>query len=281
MAGDLHALIFVASLALILIADIAEGHDIPHVSVKTYSSVEHSEGNSIDIMVRKSKKSSSSSSSSSSKKSKSSKKAKKSKITTGSDATNDPDDDGSACFPASASVTLKTGKVTTMDELVVGDSVLTRDGHFSEIYAFAHKLSSVHPKFYRIATRSGHSLTLSSGHYLYLNGQMQAAKTAMVGDHLVLGSGVETKIASIEERVFGRGLYNPMTVSGDILVNGLLASTYTTAVEPALSHALLMPPRVIYEWYGLDATFGILELESGLIHKAFRTLLPKGNVVAQ
>lgn len=120
---------------------------------------------------------------------------------------------------------------------------------------------------------------LTSGHYLFLNGQMKAAKTAVVGDVVMLGDGSGTEVASVDRNVNARGLYNPITTSGDIVVDGLLASTYTTAVEPGISHAILTPWRAMYEWCGLDATFGVLE--SGPPHQVFEKLLPTGNAVSQ
>lgn len=40
-----------------------------------------------------------------------------------------------------------------------------------------------------------------------------------------------------------RGLYNPQTKHGSIIVNNILAGTYTTAVAPGLVHAVLAPLR--------------------------------------
>ena len=44
-----------------------------------------------------------------------------------------------------------------------------------------------------------------------------------------------------------KGLYNPLTLAGDIVVDGILASTYTKAVTPKMAHAALAPLRMMYE----------------------------------
>ena len=48
-------------------------------------------------------------------------------------------------------------------------------------------------------------------------------------------------------RVVAEGLYNPQTMHGDIVVDGVLASVYTAAVAPALVrlHMISSPARVI------------------------------------
>jgi hypothetical protein len=50
------------------------------------------------------------------------------------------------------------------------------------------------------------------------------------------------------------GLYNPQTIHGDIVVDGIVASTYTTAVDPQVAHGLLAPLRVLYSWLSISIT---------------------------
>jgi hypothetical protein len=44
---------------------------------------------------------------------------------------------------------------------------------------------------------------------------------------------------------WAEGLYNPHTMHGDIVVDGVHTSTYTDSVAPALAHALLWPVRML------------------------------------
>lgn len=249
-----------------------------------------------EVESRKGKSSTSSSSSSSSKKT-AKKVSKVSKGTNISDNDDDdpetscegPDCDNTACFPASARVLTEDGRTIRMDELAVGDSVLSGpNGQFSRIFIFTHKAPEVRARFFRFLTNAGHRIACTPGHYLVVNGGMKAARSVQVGDVMVAGDGSEEVVASVVKNVVGEGLFNPMTTSGQIVVYddsgntghsdglGLLASTYTTAVEPATSHVLLTPFRKIFEWCGVDMSLG--SLEGGVPVDGIDTLLPSGRI---
>lgn len=62
----------------------------------------------------------------------------------------------------------------------------------------------------------------------------------------------------------GRALtFNPQTLDGDILVDGIVTSTYTTAVAPRVARAVLSPLRLLYTLDGQG--FGDLLTESSLL----------------
>ena len=67
------------------------------------------------------------------------------------------------------------------------------------------------------------------------------------------------------------GLYNPHTLNGDIMVNGVKTSTYTAAVAPGLAHAALWPVRMLYT-LGYDIVNGAFDEGSELV----ASLMPKG-----
>lgn len=157
--------------------------------------------------------------------------------------------DGSVCFPADATVKTESGDVKRMDELTIGDRVEVADGTFSDVFMFTHRMSDVRYMFVRLETTSGATLQLTRGHYLYVNGALAAAKTVKAGDVLALADGTETSVARVSTAI-NTGLYNPQTVHGDVVVNGIRASTYTTAVQPVLAHGILAPLRVMYEAFG-------------------------------
>jgi hypothetical protein len=70
-------------------------------------------------------------------------------------------------------------------------------------------------------------------------------------------------------KVLATGLYNPQTLQGDVVVDNVRASTYTTAVEPAFAHAVLTPLRAAYSALG----FSTASLEAG---SALDRMLPSG-----
>lgn len=171
----------------------------------------------------------------------------------------DEDDDGANCFPGSAEVSLEDGSTRTMAQLEVGDRVLCGDGRYSPVYMFTHRLPDARATFHRVTTTCGRTLLLTGGHYLQLDGRLQAARGARAGADAVRGDGVRARVARVERGVAARGLFNPVTACGDVVVGGLVASVYTTAVEPRVAHALLGPLRAAYAWAGRDVTCGWLE----------------------
>ncbi len=156
---------------------------------------------------------------------------------------------GFICFPGDSTVELESGSVKRMDEVVVGDRVAVGSGKFSEVFMFTHKLSDVKQDFVSIKTASGETVRLTEGHYLPVNGKYVPAREAKVGDFVTVASGATT-IAEIST-VSGTGLFNPQTAHGDIVVDGVLASTYTTAVERKMAHAMLAPFRMLAQQLGL------------------------------
>lgn len=184
----------------------------------------------------------------------------------------DDEDDGSVCFPADATVELEDGTIKKMEEISLGDSVKVAEGQFSDIFMFTHKDASRTYSFVKIYTESGAVISATPGHYIYVNGNLAAAKTAIVGDNLELGNGQATTVTAVE-RVRKVGLYNPQTLHGDIVVNSLRASTFTRTVNPPSAQALMAPLRHIYAMFGLSGSF----LDNGA--DCIAPFVPHGNMV--
>lgn len=166
------------------------------------------------------------------------------------------------CFPGSAHVSLENGEVKRMDSVQVGDRVKVANGEFANVFMFTHKMADAKFNFLRLNTVSGEAITLTPSHVLPVNGEYVAARDAKVGDSLELADGTISQIngiATVEEF----GLFNPQTVHGDIVVDGVRASTYTSDVCPSFAHALLTPLRMAYERVGL--TTALLNKGSDLL----------------
>lgn len=157
--------------------------------------------------------------------------------------------DVAACFPAAAKVTLASGATCRMDEVRIGDVVAVGPGEFSPVFAFTHADSSAKTGFVRLETCCGEVLLLTPGHYIHANGALVAAGSVRVGDEVVGATGMEKKIVAVGSEE-GTGIYNPQTLHGSIVVDGIVASTYTTAVEAGIAHGLLTPVRKVFEWSG-------------------------------
>jgi Hint module len=160
----------------------------------------------------------------------------------------------SNCFPAEATVLLASGETKRMDELAVGDRISVGRGEFSAVFMFTHKLPAARANFVTLSTASGEAITLTPGHYLQTAaGGLVAAGAVCVGDDLVLANGAPSHVLSARATP-GVGLFNPQTATGNMVVDGVLVSAYTTAIDPSLAHAVLSPLRAMYNVFGVSTS---------------------------
>lgn len=176
--------------------------------------------------------------------------------------TNGTVEDEPVCFPAAATVELESGATVAMAELAIGDRVRVAAGTgaaaFSPVYTFTHRTKGGRHRVVTATTRSGHALTATPGHLVYINGHAAPLRTVRVGDALDVAADAESSVVTSVSTGTAAGLYNPQTLSGDIVVGGVRASTYTTAVAPGVASALLAPVRALYR-LGVSGTW----LEAG------------------
>eukprot|EP00042_Codosiga_hollandica_P043431 m.411246 g.411246 ORF g.411246 m.411246 type:complete len:245 (-) comp56552_c0_seq4:120-854(-) len=170
---------------------------------------------------------------------------------------------GQECFPEDATVQLENGDTKTMAQLAVGDKVLVGPNLFSEVYMFSHKNTDATATFVTLATSGNHSLALTADHYIYANDKLMTAGSVKVGDVLQAADGSEVSVTAVSSTT-ARGLYNPHTLSGDIVVNGIKTSAYTAAVAPGLAHGLLWPVRLLHT-LGYDVVNGAFDQGDALL----------------
>lgn len=189
--------------------------------------------------------------------------------------------DGAACFPGSSDVELASGATVRMDALAVGDVVRVAAGAVSPVIGWSHRAPAAVATYVRLVTASA-AIDVTPGHYVYVDGRLVAAAAVAVGDRLEVvprdgGASRLEAVTRVEARAAAEGLYAPHTRSGDIVVSGVRASTYTTAVAPGLAHALLTPVRAAFAVSGVDVLGGVLAGgASGGVPRMLQRLLPKG-----
>ena len=101
-----------------------------------------------------------------------------------------------------------------------------------------------------ILTEKEPTLRLTNGHYLYVNNKLMPAHSVKVGDTLKDGSNEPPSPGFIVRNVrsvVDRGLCNPQTMHGDIVVNGIVSSTFTEAIEPSPARTLMRPVSLLYQ----------------------------------
>lgn len=138
------------------------------------------------------------------------------------------------CFSATSTVTVLGKGIIQMRHLQIGDEVLTGNSNqyrakYSRVYAFGHHSINARTKFYQISTTAAGVLPIemTGDHLVFVQGKVNPvrADAVQVDDVLVgeNGSGLFVKSVTTVEK---SGLYAPMTLSGSLLVNGIVSSNY-------------------------------------------------------
>ena len=155
---------------------------------------------------------------------------------------------GGGCFPGSAHVQLPSGDRKQMQDLRVGELVLTGSGHFLPILGWLDYNPRITTNFTRIHTNQSSSLSLTGSHVIFTDpGKEESYETKFtrdleVGDILVHeASGNKAEIIKIQNELI-TGFYAPLTASGTLVVNGFLVSCYAS-YSHYVSHAALFPAR--------------------------------------
>lgn len=171
-----------------------------------------------------------------------------------------------ACFPAHATVRLADGSDKAMSALTLGDRVLVaHPDSYSEVYFFSHAHESHISDFVHIRTAlEGVSLQLSERHLVYANGALVEARNVRVGDKVSVAHDERIALVVGVEHVAAKGLYNPHTLHGDIVVNGVTASTLTRTLHPSIARVLLSPFQATYKAFGPHPV--VHSLNRGVLH---------------
>lgn len=144
----------------------------------------------------------------------------------------------------------------------------------SHVFMFSHRMETRYRMpFIRIATTGGQAISLSSEHYLpivvsplnhhyhYNNNtqqqqqprithyETQKTTTLVIAESVTPGMWVDT-IDGIHQVtdvriVYDNGLYAPHTHDGFVVVDDVVASCYTRALDPHAAHSLLTPIRAV------------------------------------
>jgi len=182
-----------------------------------------------------------------------------------SPTTDTTDANGSGCFSDRNKVQVKDKGLVAMKSLSIGDEVMTSRG-YSKVYSFLHYEPSRSSKFLQIqCSQSTTPLEITMDHMLYVLQKdkkmiLLPASDIKVGDSLAAEQGRIVPVKSIRN-VQRRGLYAPLTATGDIVVSGLVASNYVT-LPPAfqthtsfdqqhwIQHAVFVPYRAYCGFMG-------------------------------
>lgn len=162
------------------------------------------------------------------------------------------------CFDANSVVITPQG-AKRMCELRLGDKVRVVQSNgrveWSDVCAWAHREPNRVAKYLRLTTQqTKRQLTISPEHLVGVvrDGQMDYVKAGTVngGDRLLAcdvgaagSGGVWAEAIQNIEQVESQGVYAPITTTGTVVVNGIVASCYAAVSSHRAAHAAMKPVR--------------------------------------
>jgi len=160
---------------------------------------------------------------------------------------------GAGCFSKVTTVEVEGKGVIKMDNLEVGDFVRVGKDNYSQVFSFGHLAKDAEADFLQIHFKSELAaapkeapIELTARHMLFVDGQPVRADSVKVGDMLNDGK-IVTDVKSVKRA----GVFAPFTQSGEIMVNGVRASTYVAMMDHVplnqhyLAHMFLAPQRML------------------------------------
>jgi len=145
------------------------------------------------------------------------------------------------CFSSTATTHLEDGSEKAVSRLNVGDRVLAVDANgkpfYDRVFRVTHHDHVTRTEFIRVTTSSNHTLELSREHYIHAHkccnlddtivaGDLRVGDTVFVLDH-DSGRSMETWVTDLQT-VTKPGAYNAHVLGGNMVVNGIVATHFTT-----------------------------------------------------
>jgi Hint module len=159
------------------------------------------------------------------------------------------------CFSGLNTVEVEgTGEVA-IHQVKVGDFVKAGNNDFTQVYGFGHIDHALEADFIQIVLADNSpSIEMTSRHLVYVKRNNHLY--SMPASDIVVGDELSGKRVQAMRTVTRRGVYAPLTQSGDILVNGVRASNYVDVLDVSLvwdqhvyAHAFFFPQRLFCRFF--------------------------------
>jgi len=140
-----------------------------------------------------------------------------------------------ACFHGGGTVLLESGSPKHFSELSLGDRIKTSDGQggfsFSPVLVLPHKNNSEPAAFLTLTTETGKAVDMTSDHFIpKCNQEEVTAGVLVVGDCILTVDGKETLMGI--SSTAKTGVYTAITQGSFIVVNGVVASSFSKDSDP-------------------------------------------------
>lgn len=146
------------------------------------------------------------------------------------------------CHPANTMLEQRDGRRIPISALSTGDEVRTAHG-FEPVIAFTHREAELSTPF--VSVHAGNfSMSVSPGHYMFVNGVKRDPDTVAVGDEVSTPWGSE-RVSEVARSEL-RGAYHLVTPSGSYFADGILVTDYVAELPTwvwQLIKLLYLTPR--------------------------------------
>lgn len=165
------------------------------------------------------------------------------------------------CFPEDSTVLLESGARISMSSLRVGDKIAAMDSVsgdlvYSEVIMFLDRDVDRTRSFVNILTESGELLSITDSHLVHVVKKDTCEKASCVetifagnvelGHHVLVnrdGNIFYDRVVKIDVKRL-RGVYAPLTATGTLVVDNVVASAYAVIDSQAIAHAAFAPVRL-------------------------------------
>uniref|UniRef100_A0AC34FQ49 Hint domain-containing protein n=1 Tax=Panagrolaimus sp. ES5 TaxID=591445 RepID=A0AC34FQ49_9BILA len=171
-----------------------------------------------------------------------------------------------SCFSGDTLVKVLNGNEKRMDELEIGEWILTAGDNrigYSRVISWLHRMPNIKSEFVKISLENGRSLKLTKKHFIYKidcsanetrnysYSLIEAEKIQLSDCLLSLTQNTRlspTRISKIEI-IHETGIYAPLTDSGNITVNGIFAIYVVNATASWMRVVLKIEQTIIMQIY--------------------------------
>lgn len=170
-----------------------------------------------------------------------------------------------ACFPGEAIVQTQARGAVNLASVQPGEHVLVEEGgalSFAPMLSFLHETHENGGEYIELVHEQGR-VRMTENHIVFVHGPNgridKAAGKVQLGEQLfavVDGATQTSSVLEINQKSMAMGMYAPLTRTGTIVVDGVVASNYalpdlSMKLPHSLAHFVLLPVRV-YHALGLN-----------------------------
>jgi Hint module len=165
------------------------------------------------------------------------------------------------CFSSSNFVEVKDVGYIRINQVKIGDYIRAGNGKdYTQVYGYGHYDNNLESEFIQVSfTVDNNSiLEISPSHILFVQRTVNKMKRSIMiaASDIMVDDILNTQTIRSIQRVQRRGVYAPLTYSGDFMINGIRVSNYVKLFDNkfnmdhhALGHACFLPQRLFCTFF--------------------------------